>query len=173
MGAFNSYLSPQLDIRSKPEVGGKGVYARSAIAPGELLAVWGGDVIGYQELSSLSEADQKMTAQVEEGLYLFSTRPGAGDYINHSCDPNAGLRGQIALVAMRSIAAGEEVTIDYAMCDGTAYDEFECACGAQNCRGSITGNDWQIEELWERYAGYFSPYLQQRIDKLQTADPAA
>lgn len=168
MSEFNSYLSPKLEVKPKKEIGAKGVFARSAIAPGELLAVWGGDVVDFAEFSRLSKAEQKMTAQVEEGLYLFSSRPGAGDYINHSCDPNAGLRGQIGIVAMRHIATGEEVCIDYAMCDGTPYDEFECACRADKCRGRVTGDDWRIEELWERYEGYFSPYLQRRIDKIQT-----
>ncbi len=39
--------------------------------------------------------------------------------------------------ASPSIAAGEEICLDYAMCDGSEYDEFHCACGMQNCRGRI------------------------------------
>jgi hypothetical protein len=61
------------------------------------------------------------------------------------------------------------VTIDYAMCDGTAYDEFDCACGASTCRGRVTGADWRDPVLWERYAGYFSPYLERRIAALRRA----
>ncbi len=36
-------------------------------------------------------------------------------YINHSCNPNAGFKGQIFMVAMRKIKRGEEITYDYAM----------------------------------------------------------
>ena len=39
-----------------------------------------------------------------------------------------------------------------------------CQCGGPDCRGRITGNDWQLPDLWERYRGHFSPYLQRRID---------
>jgi hypothetical protein len=71
------------------------------------------------------------------------------------------------LVAMRDIASREDISFDYAMTDGEPYDEFTCACGAPQCRGRVTGNDWRLPELWRRYEGYFSPYLQRRIDKLR------
>src|SRR5690606_33853967 len=88
-----------------------------------------------------------------------------GDFVNHSCEPNAGLLGQIGLVAMRAIAAEEEICYDYAMSDGSAYDEFDCSCGMRLCRGRISGSDWSIPRRQERYRGYFSPYLQRRIDE--------
>jgi hypothetical protein len=77
------------------------------------------------------------------------------------------MSGQIALVAIRDIQAGEELCYDYAMSDGSPYDEFECNCGAPNCRGRVTGDNWRDAELQEKYAGYFSPYLQRRIDQMQ------
>jgi hypothetical protein len=65
------------------------------------------------------------------------------------------------------IEPGEEINFDYAMCDGTPYDEFECECGCENCRGRITGSDWARPELWEKYDGYFMPYLARRIEALK------
>ncbi len=59
------------------------------------------------------------------------------------------------------------MTIDYAMCDGSPYDEFDCECGSPLCRGRVTGEDWRNPELWQRYAGHFSPYLARRIDALR------
>jgi hypothetical protein len=56
------------------------------------------------------------------------------------------------------------------MCDGTPYDEFICSCGSQNCRGNITGEDWKRPDLRERYAGYYMPYLQRRIDMLNAIE---
>ncbi len=95
--------------------------------------------------------------------------PETADFINHCCNPNAGLSGQLALVALRDIAPGEEVCFDYAMTDGSVYDEFPCSCGAANCRGRVTGNDWMRPELWKRYGSHFSPYLLRRIERLQRA----
>ena len=83
-------------------------------------------------------------------------------FSNHSCEPNLGVRGQIVFVAMRDIAAGEELTHDWAMTDND-NSSTDCRCGAQNCRGTISGQDWQRPELQARYAGYFSEYLAEKI----------
>ena len=163
-----AYLTDKCEVQNRDVAGGKAVIAREPIGPGEVIAVWSGRIVTGQDLGALPPEIRMHTVQVEEDLYLASLRPDeAPDYINHSCDPNAGLDGQIAIVAMRTIHPGEEVTIDYAMCDGSPYDEFDCACGAPNCRGRVTGEDWRDPVLWERYRGYFSPYLQRRIAALQ------
>jgi hypothetical protein len=168
-----SYLSPKCEVRVHAEKGGRGVFAREPLAAGETIAVWSGYLVTLDRLRQLPLDMQQHTIQVEEDLYLTSLYPDEPpDYINHSCAPNAGLSGQIALVAMRPIAPGEEVTFDYAMCDGSVYDEFDCACGAPNCRGRVAGDDWRNPDLWERYAGHFSPYLQRRIERLRQPVPA-
>ncbi len=162
------YFSPLLEVRPVDEKGGYGVFARYPIPAGEHLVTWGGVVIDWATLQQLPpDVQSRKTVQIEEDQYLLTVGdPDPGDYVNHSCAPNAGLSGCNVLVAMRDIAPGEEICIDYAMCDGTPYDEFECACGAPECRGRVTGNDWQRPELIARYAGYFSPYLQRRIERL-------
>ena len=163
-----AYLSPKLEAHLHPNKGGRGVYAREWVWAGELLTVWSGEIVTSNQLARLSPISQRYSVQVEEDLYLVTTRPSEpADMVNHCCDPNAGLSGQIALVALRDIGPGEEVCVDYAMTDGTPYDEFNCACGAPHCRGQVTGHDWARPELWTRYAGYFSPYLQRRIDQLK------
>jgi hypothetical protein len=165
-----SYLSPKCSVVKAPEKGGHAVRAIEPLAAGEVVAVWGGRVVTTERMAALPQQYREHTVQVEEGLFLASLVPDdEADYINHSCDPNAGMSGQIVLVAMRPIAAGEEVTYDYAMTDGAAYDEFTCACGAETCRGRVSGEDWRLPALWQRYKGYFSPYLQRRIDRLRQA----
>jgi hypothetical protein len=67
---------------------------------------------------------------------------------------------------MRDIRAGEELTHDWAMMDDDDDYAVECKCGAPNCRGRLTGKDWQRPELQKRYAGYFSAYLAPRIAML-------
>ena len=167
-----AYLTDKCQVQNRDVTGGKAVFASDAIEPGELIAIWSGRIVSAEELNALPVEIRRHTAQVEEGLYLASIGPDEPpDFINHSCEPNAGLDGQIAIVALQRIQPGEEVTIDYAMCDGSPYDEFDCACGSSSCRGRVTGNDWRNPVLWERYAGHFSPYLQRRIEALQRARP--
>ena len=84
-------------------------------------------------------------------------------YTNHSCDPNLAIHGQIVLVAMRDVAAGEELTIDWATTDDGDH-RMTCHCGSPRCRGIVTGKDWMKPELQQRYRGWFCWFLQRKID---------
>jgi len=68
---------------------------------------------------------------------------------------------------MRDIQIGEEVCFDYAMSEDNHFDEFPCSCGAVTCRGQVSGKDWLLPEIQQRYFGYFSPYLQRRLEKMR------
>jgi hypothetical protein len=160
----SSYLSSKLEGRPKADGSGNGIFALEPIKKGELAAVFGGVVYEWDAFIHLPDRDRSLCIQVEDRLFLVPRPIGEGDYVNHSCNPNAGLSGQIGLVAMRVIKIGEEVCFDYAMSDTMSYDEFECGCGSANCRGSISGNDWQRAELQKRYAGFFAPHVQRKIE---------
>ncbi len=147
-----------------PESGYRFVVAAREIEPGEVVAVFGGTVITAETLASMPQAARSRCLQVEEGLFLYSTVDGPGDWINHSCDPNLELRGQIVLVAARKIEPGEELCFDYATADGSDFDEFSCECGAKNCRGKVTGNDWELQLSAESHRAA-SPYLLLRQGK--------
>ena len=160
------YVSPKVTRKIRPEKGGYGVFANQQVQAGELLVVWGGDVVVFEEWTDLSPVAQRHSIQVEENLFLVPHElPEVGDFVNHSCSPNAGLSGQTALVAMRTVQKGEEICYDYTMSDGSPYDEFTCSCEAPQCRSRVTGNDWALGALQSRYRGHFSPYLQRRIDQ--------
>ncbi len=89
---------------------------------------------------------------------------GLGSKVNHSCDPNCGVRlnteDAFDFIARRAIGAGQEVTFDYAMRNFT-IDHFpvECLCGAMGCRGSITG--WKDLPAARKadYGDLVAPYL--------------
>ena len=105
--------------------------------------------------------------QIEDDLYIAPRTAEEVEAnilcLNHSCRPNVGVRGQITFVAIREIPAGSELTVDYAMIDGDPAERMDCACGASECRKVITGSDWPLPELQQRYKGYFSRYIQDRF----------
>ena len=160
------YMSPKLEVRPVPDKGGLGMFARQAIEAGELLLVMGGRILDHAGLASLSHT---FSIQVEDDIYISPVVDEQAYRINHSCNPNAGVVGQITFVALRAIAPDEEVCYDYAMTDGGPYDEFDCRCGQPNCRGRVTGSDWQLPDLWARYGDHFSAYLLRRIRPLRAA----
>ena len=161
-----SYLSPKARPVG-PDGLGRGSIAVEPIAAGETVAAYGGKCVTRSELDALSDREQRRSIQIDDHLFLAGTaEPEAADFVLHSCEPNCGMQGSVLLVALRDIAAGESLTYDFAMSDGSGYDEFECSCGTVSCRGKITGNDWMQPELQLRYRGHFSPYLARRIADL-------
>jgi hypothetical protein len=76
---------------------------------------------------------------------------------------------EVTLVARRDIAQDEELTADYAMweADENHVMRWACVCGSPRCRGRVTGQDWRLPELPQRYRGHFSPLINQRIARLQ------
>lgn len=163
-----SYRSPKTEVRASP-IHGKGLFAKQLIAAGEIVAVKGGHILTRQEWTALEEQLGPAEIQIAEDLVIApadrSHREGAMLFTNHSCDPNIAVQGQIVFVAMRDIAPGEELTHDWATTDDEDYD-IECRCGSHNCRGRVTGKDWMNNELQEKYKGWFSWYIQRRIDEL-------
>lgn len=86
-------------------------------------------------------------------------------YVNHSCEANSGIRGEITVVAMRDIQKGEEITQDYGLLDNDDYS-FKCTCGSSNCRETVTGKDWTNKDLQEKYFDYFAEYLKDKIREM-------
>ncbi len=128
--------------------------------------VKGGYVMSRTQRDEVEKSLGPTEIQVTERLYIgpaaAKEREGAMMHLNHSCEPNLGLQGQIVFVALRNISRDEELTIDYAMTDDEPY-EMTCACGTDNCRGVVTGRDWMEKELQRKYDGYFSWFIQRRI----------
>src|SRR5690242_12187139 len=102
------YLSPKCEARSVAHLQ-YGVFALEPIAKDERIAVWGGEIVPGGTFSTLPDRLRRLSIQVEEDLFMVALQEGPADYINHSCDPNAGLNGQIVLVAMQDIPPGEEI----------------------------------------------------------------
>jgi len=161
-----SYLSPLAAKGSPSAIEGRGLVATAPIAAGEVVAVKGGHLVDTATLLGLPTRLQNTEIQIAEGLHLVALSDDEYDsvmlFVNHSCEPNVGIAGNVVLVAMRDIEAGEELTMDYVVFD-TLDGEMACLCGTPSCRGTIRGSDWRRPELQNRFAGYFSWYVQQRI----------
>ena len=160
-----SHLSPKVAVQPSP-IQGRGLFAIESIRSGEIVCVKGGHIFGGSELQKLAPKLGPAELQVADNLFIGPVneeeREGSMIFSNHSCDPNIGVQGQIVFVAMRDIAASEELTHDWAMTDDDMY-EMECHCHARNCRKVITGQDWKKRELQEKYRGLMSSYLQRKI----------
>lgn len=160
-----SYRSPKTRI-GPSSIEGRGLFARRRIRKGEIVAIKGGHVYDARTLARVNARIAASYIQIADGVFIGALTaaelPRNKLFINHCCEPNLGLRGQIMFVALRDIAAGEELTYDWAM-EENQRARTRCRCGARRCRGVLTGRDWTIPRLQRRYRGYFSSYLEDKI----------
>ena len=127
-----------LIIRSS-SIHAAGCYTTRAIKKGKRVVEYDGPRF------TKDEADDRY--QDRDITYLFSCGDnglvidgfGTAMFINHSCDPNCesdNVDGRVFIVAIRDIAAGEELTYEYNLYDSDD-DEQNCYCGATKCRGTM------------------------------------
>lgn len=161
-----SWESEKIATQSSP-LHGSGVFAIAPIKKGEILVRWGGQIFTTQQVLDGATNDQT-ACQIDDDLYIAGPpdmKLTGSDLMNHSCDPSTWMEDEVTISARRDIAPGEEVTADYAL--WVAYPGYptivDCHCDSPLCRHTITGDDWQLPELQERYKGHFPPYLQRRI----------
>jgi len=166
-----SYFSPKTEVRES-KIHGRGLFAIADIVKDEIVAVKGGHIVDGKTLrEKITPRLGPVEIQIDDDLFIAPVTEEERElsmlYLNHSCDANLGVRGEITFVTMRDIRAGEELTHDWAMTDDDSYS-VECKCSAPNCRKILTGKDWQHPELQKRYAGHFSTYLARKIATLDT-----
>ncbi|MDH5656313.1 MAG: S-adenosylmethionine decarboxylase [Spirochaetia bacterium] len=158
---LQSYLTHKASIENRG-IEGRGIFAIHPIEKGEVVAIRGGEIVSRDEYFLLSSDIRGVGLQVDENLYIIQSDTNEGSaLLNHSCEPNCGIKGQISFVAMRDIAAGEELTFDYAMAFNDDQD-FICSCGTPSCRTRILGNDHAILDVRRKYSGHFSQYLEKK-----------
>jgi SET domain-containing protein len=150
---------------------GRGLFAIEKISEAEIVCVKAGHLLCRQELLSNRAIINESDLQIAEDLFIAPRTDAEFEnvmmFLNHSCAPNVGIRGQIVFVAMRDIAAGEELTIDYATIDHDT-EPMTCRCGSVDCRGVITGDDWRNPLLHQKYGDFFAWYLLEKIRKYRS-----
>lgn len=163
------WLHPDVEVRLSPTAG-RGLFATAPIPTGTVVSRLGGHLVSGQRLRNLFAAAASDpqhpyidTITVDADLHLVLPPGRPNGYGNHSCDPNLWWVGPYALAARRPIAAGEEVTNDYATSTGDPDFVMDCSCGSPLCRGVITGGDWRRADLRERYREHWVPGLLARI----------
>ena len=127
-------------------IAGMGVYATRTFKKGEIVLQMKGKRLSSDAFDILCAQGFRNDDpfQVSDTDYvLLNTLP---NFINHSCNPNCGIRGAQELVTLRAIKSGEELSYDYSTTVGSdGPDEspwvMRCKCKARNCRTRI-GN-WE------------------------------
>lgn len=114
---------------------GLGLFAARPIRAGETVLDWSGCArpLSDEQVASLPAEERRYVSRID-GRYVLLQAPAR--FVNHSCDPNA--RGGAGRdTALRDIAEGEEITVDYLAEEVPGLD-LACRCGSARCRGRLT-----------------------------------
>ena len=168
-----SFLSPKTEKRNSA-IHGFGLFAVSSIKKGETVAIKGGYIMTRDEWANIqSDIGDAAEIQLSDDLVIAPRHQNEFDgcmmALNHSCDPNVGVDGQITYVTMRDISAGEQLCLDYAMIDDLD-GAMDCNCNTPHCRKIVDGKDWQLPDLQRKYKGYFATFITKKIKKLSQTD---
>ncbi|MDX1421061.1 MAG: hypothetical protein R3181_13935 [Rubricoccaceae bacterium] len=96
----------------------------------------------------------------DETWVVWDADPERWKPVNHSCDPSAWLSG-LDVTARRALAPGDEITLDYATYVHESMPPFACTCGAEACRGVVSGAD-VLAPFVARYGEHVSDYVRSR-----------
>jgi hypothetical protein len=121
-----------------------------------------GDIVMVGVIKEVLNGNNSHASQIGEHEYVLHA--GLINMVNHSCDPNCGIRvdetGAHDFVAIRNISINEEIAFDYAMRNyNVDYFPKQCMCGSKKCRGKITGWKDLPDEKKKEYEGFVAPYL--------------
>ena len=127
-------------LRVRPSrIVGKGLFTPKPIARRAKIGEFEGEIIGLREARRRAKGRDIIAIVELERHALDATRSPRGfRFINHSCEPNTFFRctpTRAEVYALRDIAAGEELTVDYG--ESHHNGRLACECGAGNCRGKI------------------------------------
>lgn len=136
---------------------GRGIFTRRNFAPQEVVFKITGTMMTCNEEDDMDEETRANTYRYDEQFYI-SPKERIGDFLNHSCDPNAKVvkRGKSLFIeAIKSIPKGKEVFIDYSTI--IASDDswkMNCNCGSKRCRMIIGMFKSLPKEIREKYISF-------------------
>ena len=137
-----------------------GVFASEDIKKGESICFLEGVEKSIPEIrEEVINGDERVNdpLQVTENTYIDLEKPYV--YFNHSCNPNAGMKGKNELFAIKDIKQDDEITFDYST---TSWEEnwelpdekefaMSCECASKKCRKIIKDFSHLKDKLKRKY----------------------
>ena len=143
-----SWLHPDVEVR-RSAIEGSGLFAVRPIPADTVVARLTGRVVSTAELRQLLDAATEYvdTIGIDDDRHLILEPGQPVHFGNHSCAPTIWHVDAHTLATRRDLAAGAELTVDYASQTTEPGFRMDCRCGTENCRRVITGDDWRTVDF--------------------------
>lgn len=162
-----------LIVRSS-EIHAAGCYTMRPIRKGTRVLEYDGPRL------SKKVADQRYAGRNLTYLFSFGEDGtvidgfGTAMFLNHCCEGNCETEeedGRIYIIALRDIAAGEELTYEYNLHDSDDEPGL-CFCGAAGCRGTMFSED-EVKRRERRERGRARREAKARQGTARSGKPAS
>ncbi len=147
--------NPKVRVRATKRYG-RGVFAVANIKKGELIAEFDGQILD-NDFEEWTKDLQNHAIQFAKDKWRDSK--GIARWINHSCEPNCGIKNLFQVVAMRPIEKGEQITWDYEMTEKSSWWRMKCKCKSSQCRKVIGSYSRMPKKVRQKYKGFISGWL--------------
>lgn len=146
-------------------IDGNGLFARRDLKKGETIAIIRGRVVDFIVVDTKTSLSGPNWIGIGKNKWVDPYH--TFENINHSCDPNAGIKGTKTVVARKNIKKDEEITIDYSITEADILWKLDkkCRCGSHFCRGIIRSIQFLPLKIFKSYLPYISKYFQQAYYK--------
>ncbi|MDB5264592.1 MAG: nuclear protein [Parcubacteria group bacterium] len=147
------------------KIDGQGVTAGEDIKKGETIQ----HIKGEAKFLAITSKEESLSYPnwigIGKNKWIDPNAPN--QYLNHSCNPNSGIKGTVTMVALKDIREGEEITVDYSIIEGDDLWEMPCSCGEANCRKVIRSIRYIPNEQFKKYLPYVPTYFKKLYLKHQ------
>jgi len=139
------------------KVAGRGIFAGENIKKGKFVVTLRGKVI-YKDFRTKSDLRTGKTwISIGHTIWIEPIFPIK--YINHSCDPNVGMKTARRFYALRNIKKDEELTFDYSTAEYVDFWKMKCKCGSKKCRKFVGPVQFLPKKVYESYLPYIPRYF--------------
>lgn len=127
------------------------------------IAIEAGSSIADFHAAAIMHTPSYLTVQKDDDEHIHLS-PAHLQYVNHSCAPNAFFdTTYMSLIALKAIAAGEEITFFYPSSEWDMAQSFSCRCGSEQCLGEIKGAAHLPASVLIRY--HLTDYINRKIQE--------
>ncbi|MFA6136289.1 MAG: SET domain-containing protein-lysine N-methyltransferase [Candidatus Paceibacterota bacterium] len=147
---------------------GLGLFSKRKSEDGKIIFEIIGKLITIKKIYEVDKRTCDNTFRFSRKYYI-SPQGELGDYLNHSCSPNAGvikIGRKLFIKAIKNIKPRKEITIDYSTILANDDDwKMKCQCGSKNCRKIIVKFSTLPKQLKNKYfdLGVVPSYINKNV----------
>ncbi|HVT74804.1 MAG TPA: SET domain-containing protein [Candidatus Paceibacterota bacterium] len=144
---------------AQSSIEGKGVFAKRDFKKGDTVFLFKGRI--YKRVNKDQHDTYANPNSIGFGKNLWIDPIGKFPFINHSCNPNMGIRGRVTFVALRDIKKGDELTFDYSIIEAdTGWKMKNLEKKGSHFRPVVRSIQFLPLETYKRYLPNIPRYFQ-------------